>query len=84
MGGLAGIATITEATIVCPRCGHAELETMPTDACRYFYDCASCGTTLKPLPGDFCVFCSYADPGVASAVVVDGSKRGHEFAFFNS
>ena len=34
---------------------------MPTDACRYFYSCIGCGVTLKPLPGDCCVFCSYAD-----------------------
>jgi hypothetical protein len=55
------MVTVMEATIICPKCGHAERETMPTDACRYFYDCVSCGTTLKPLLGDCCVFCSYAD-----------------------
>ncbi|MBD3820340.1 MAG: hypothetical protein IE910_14975, partial [Brevundimonas sp.] len=36
-------------------------ETMPTDACIWFYDCLGCGVKLKPLPGDCCVFCSYAD-----------------------
>lgn len=55
------MVTITEATIVCPKCGHAERETMPTDACRYVYECVGCGATLRPLPGDCCVFCSYAD-----------------------
>jgi hypothetical protein len=34
---------------------------MPTDACQYFYDCPACGAVLKPLAGDCCVFCSYAD-----------------------
>jgi len=34
---------------------------MPTDACRFFYTCSNCGMTLKPKPGDCCVFCSYAD-----------------------
>jgi LSD1 subclass zinc finger protein len=34
---------------------------MPTDACQYFYRCDGCRTMLKPLPGDCCVFCSYAD-----------------------
>jgi hypothetical protein len=34
---------------------------MPTNACQYFYRCEGCGTTLKPLPGDCCVFCSYSD-----------------------
>jgi hypothetical protein len=55
------MVTVTEATIVCPKCGHAEREEMPTDACRYFYECVGCGVTLRPLPGDCCVFCSYAD-----------------------
>ena len=53
--------TITAATIVCPRFSHAELETMPTNACQFFYTCVGCCVTLKPLPGDCCVFCSYAD-----------------------
>jgi len=32
---------------------------MPTDACQFFYDCKGCGSRLKPLAGDCCVFCSY-------------------------
>ena len=32
---------------------------MPTDACIYFYECKGCGTLLKPLAGDCCVFCSF-------------------------
>lgn len=47
------------STITCPECGHAEEETMPTDACLYFYECKSCGTKLKPEEGDCCVFCSF-------------------------
>ncbi|MEK6735378.1 MAG: GDCCVxC domain-containing (seleno)protein, partial [Pseudomonadota bacterium] len=35
---------ILESTITCPHCGHDEIETMPTDACQYFYACKSCGT----------------------------------------
>ncbi len=49
------------STLTCPKCGHVETETMPTDACQYFYDCKGCGAVLKPLPGDCCVFCSYGD-----------------------
>lgn len=45
--------------LTCPECGHVSSETMPTDACIYFYDCAGCGTVLRPKPGDCCVFCSY-------------------------
>ena len=52
---------VLAATITCPKCGFAKAETMPTDACRFFYPCLSCGALLRPLPGDCCVFCSYAD-----------------------
>lgn len=47
------------STITCPACGHAQAETMPTDACQWFYDCAGCKAVLKPKPGDCCVYCSY-------------------------
>lgn len=47
------------STISCPRCGHSEIESMPRDACLFFYDCRGCGALLRPLPGDCCVFCSY-------------------------
>jgi hypothetical protein len=33
---------ITEPIITCPSCGTAKTETMPTDACRYFYECTGC------------------------------------------
>ncbi len=47
------------STLTCPHCGHRETETMPTDACQYFYDCKGCAALLKPQPGDCCVYCSY-------------------------
>ena len=50
-----------QSTITCPQCGARSTETMPTNACIYFHECASCSTLLKPLPGDCCVFCSYGD-----------------------
>jgi hypothetical protein len=49
------------STITCPDCGHRSEETMPTDACTYYYECAGCKSLLKPLKGDCCVFCSYGD-----------------------
>jgi hypothetical protein len=55
------MANLTEATITCPECGARTTEEMPTNACRFFYTCPSCSTLLRPLPGDCCVFCSYAD-----------------------
>ena len=49
------------STLTCPDCGHRETETMPTDACQYFYDCNGCGVVLKPNAGDCCVYCSFGD-----------------------
>ena len=50
---------LLESTLVCPVCGFAKQEIMPTDACQYFYECSNCKTLLRPKPGDCCVFCSY-------------------------
>jgi len=52
---------ILQATITCPNCGTQRLESMPTDACQIVYQCTGCGTRLRPVEGDCCVFCSYAD-----------------------
>ena len=49
----------TTSVITCPECGHRETETMPVDACQWFYECKGCGAILKPVLGDCCVFCSY-------------------------
>ena len=48
-----------QSTLTCPHCGRAKTETMPMDACQFFYDCTGCGVILRPKPGDCCVFCSY-------------------------
>ncbi|MGH6848817.1 MAG: GDCCVxC domain-containing (seleno)protein [Methylocella sp.] len=50
---------IRESIITCPRCATAKSETMPVDACQFFYECSGCGATLRPEAGDCCVFCSY-------------------------
>ena len=52
-------AMLLESIITCPHCAAAKSETMPTDACQFFYVCTGCGTKLRPKPGDCCVFCSY-------------------------
>jgi hypothetical protein len=49
------------STITCPECGSQFTETMATDSCRWFYQCAACHTVITPREGDCCVFCSYAD-----------------------
>jgi hypothetical protein len=50
---------IPDSELTCPQCGYKSVETMPVNHCQYFYECRGCGTLLKPLPGDCCVFCSY-------------------------
>lgn len=50
---------LLESVLVCPICGFAKQETMPLDACQFFYECHQCKTLLRPKPGDCCVFCSY-------------------------
>jgi hypothetical protein len=49
-----------QTTIRCPDCGEPVVETMPTDACVYFWECPACHAIVKPKPGDCCVFCSYS------------------------
>jgi len=48
-----------QSTITCPNCGFSKIETMPVDACQFFYECSNCKQLLKPKTGDCCVFCSY-------------------------
>ncbi|MBV8667060.1 MAG: hypothetical protein JO269_11310 [Burkholderiaceae bacterium] len=50
---------IPESDLTCPHCGHTQRETMPTDACQFYYECRHCKTLLRPKPGDCCVYCSY-------------------------
>ena len=65
-------AIILESEISCPECGHRETETMPTDACQWYYDCKACGALLKPKKGNCCVFCSYGT--VACPPVQQGDR----------
>lgn len=48
-----------ESVITCPECGATARETMPTDACIFFYECKQCRKLLRPNRGDCCVFCSF-------------------------
>jgi hypothetical protein len=50
---------ILQSVITCPECGESHEESMPTDACQWYYECTSCGVLLRPKRGDCCVFCSY-------------------------
>jgi len=46
------ISVVLDSTITCPACGHRKNETMPTNACEWFYECEHCKTVLRPKPGD--------------------------------
>jgi len=62
------------STLTCPLCGRVETETMPTDACQFFYDCKGCRAVLRPKPGDCCVFCSYGTVPCPPIQVGDGCR----------
>jgi len=64
------------STLRCPECGGVSVETMPTDACQYFYDCRHCAAVLKPHRGDCCVYCSYGD--VPCPPIQEARERGTE------
>lgn len=53
--------TELHSTITCENCGESVTEIMPENSCRFFWECPSCKTVLKPKEGDCCVYCSYAD-----------------------
>jgi len=48
-----------QSKITCPECEFSKVETMPTNACQWYYECEGCKTLLKPLKGDCCVYCSF-------------------------
>lgn len=48
-----------QSVLTCPRCGFSKEETMPSDACLFYYECTNCGSLVRPKPGDCCVFCSF-------------------------
>lgn len=61
-----------QSTITCPNCQAKKEETMPTNACQFFYECESCKTVFKPKAGDCCVFCSYGT--VACPPIQEGNN----------
>jgi hypothetical protein len=56
---VATATAILESMLTCPQRGHATLEEMPVDSCRFFHECVECHTLMRPQAGDCCVFCSY-------------------------
>jgi len=50
---------ILTSVLRCPHCEHEEALAMPTDACMFFHECASCHVVIRPSAGACCVFCSF-------------------------
>lgn len=50
---------ILQSTITFPNYRHKNEETLPTDACRYFYECQYCKTLVRPKDEDCPVYFSY-------------------------
>jgi hypothetical protein len=44
-----------------------EMETMPTDACQYSYECSGCGTKLRPKNRDLCILLLWLGEALANA-----------------
>jgi hypothetical protein len=47
------------SSLRCPCCQVESPAEMPEGACLYFWDCPACQATVRPKPGDCCVFCSF-------------------------
>ena len=62
---------IEVSTLTCPECGHEREENMPVNVCQFFYECQNCGTMLKPIQGDCCVYCSYGSVKCPPEQMVD-------------
>ena len=69
------VYVIDQSVITCPKCRLETLETMPADACQFFYECGGCGEVLQPKSGDCCVFCSYGSVPCPPIQEADG-KHG--------
>jgi len=48
-----------QSLITCPACGFSREETMPKDACQFYWECPACHGLIRPKAGDCCVYCSY-------------------------
>jgi len=67
-----------QSLVTCPVCGHQKTDTMPTESCQIVYYCERCGTVLRPLSGDCCIFCSYGDVP-CPPIQIERLNRGAEF-----
>ena len=64
-----------QSLLTCPECGFSKRETMPVDACQFYYECGNCRAVLRPKAGDCCVFCSYGSIPCPPVQEQDGCRR---------
>ena len=69
----ASLTVRLQSLITCPACGFSREETMPTDACQFYWECPSCKALIRPKPGDCCVYCSF---GTVPCPPVQASGKG--------
>jgi len=75
------VTVVLESTLTCPHCGVATPETMPQNACLFFYECTNCKALLRPKRGDCCVFGSFGsvrcprDKSALTAAAGNGEAR---------
>jgi hypothetical protein len=72
------VKPVLKSVITCPKCRFSKAETMPLDACLFFYECEQCKTVLHPKPEHCCVFCSYGSVRCPSQQEGAGEKRAPE------
>jgi hypothetical protein len=65
-----------KSTLTCPHCGHATLEEMSLDSCRFFHQCVQCHAPIRPKVGDCCVFCSYGSVNCPPMQLQGRSRNG--------
>ena len=46
--------------ITCPKCGHVQPMTIPTNSCQAFYKCEGCEEMIAAKES-CCIFCDYGD-----------------------
>lgn len=39
-----------ESELTCPNCGYTKQESMPTNACQFYFACINCKMLLRPRP----------------------------------
>jgi hypothetical protein len=74
---------LLDAIITCPACGYQQIVTMEAFAQRTLWPCPACGSTLRPRPGEHCIYCSFASlpcPSVQRVALAEQQIEANELA----